>query len=121
MTPTDDDRAAAALIDATLADTIACHERARHADPTPILSAAAVTIDALEAGGKLLVFGNGGSAAVAQHVAAELVGRFQRDRPAIAAIALTADTSILTSVSNDLGYEHIFTRQIERALSGRDR
>jgi len=113
MSLTDDERTAAALIDATLADAIAWHECARHADPAPILSAAAVTIGALEAGGKLLVFGNGGSAADAQHVAAELVGRFQRDRAAIAAIALTTDTSILTSVGNDLGYEQIFARQIE--------
>jgi D-sedoheptulose 7-phosphate isomerase len=61
----------------------------------------------------LLVFGNGGSAADAQHVAAELVGRFERDRCALPAIALTADTSILTSVGNDFGYERIFARQVE--------
>jgi len=109
----DDERSAAELIDATLAEAIAWHERARHADAGPLLAAAAAMIGALEAGGKLLVFGNGGSAADAQHVAAELVGRFQRDRRALPAIALTADTSILTSVGNDFGYERIFARQVE--------
>ena len=61
----------------------------------------------------MLVFGNGGSAADAQHLTAELVGRFQRDRRGMAAIALTADTSVITSVANDYGFERIFARQIE--------
>src|SRR4051812_6425424 len=113
MTQTDDDRRAVELLDSTLSETIVWHERTRAADPAPLLAAAAAMIGALEAGGKLLVFGNGGSAADAQHVAAELVGRFQRDRPAIAAIALTTDTSVLTSVSNDLAYERVFARQVE--------
>ena len=64
-------------------------------------------------GGKLLLFGNGGSAADAQHIAAELVVRYKSDRPAIAAIALTTDTSTLTACGNDLGFETIFARQIE--------
>ncbi len=68
---------------------------------------------AIRAGGKLLLFGNGGSAADAQHLAAELVVRYHTDRPAIAAIALTTDTSALTAGANDLGYEHVFVRQIE--------
>lgn len=68
---------------------------------------------AVRAGGKLLLFGNGGSAADAQHLAAELVVRYQTDRPAIAALALTTDTSALTACANDLGYEHVFSRQIE--------
>ncbi len=68
---------------------------------------------AVRAGGKLLLFGNGGSAADAQHLAAELVVRYHSDRPAIAAIALTTDTSTLTAGANDLGYERIFSRQIE--------
>jgi len=68
------------------------------------------------AGGCLLAFGNGGSAAQAQHVASELVGRFQRDRQPLAAIALTTDTSALTSIGNDYGFEEIFSRQI-RALA----
>jgi D-sedoheptulose 7-phosphate isomerase len=67
----------------------------------------------LRAGGKVLAFGNGGSAADAQHLAAELVGRYRRDRQALAALALTTDTSILTAVANDLGYASVFRRQVE--------
>jgi D-sedoheptulose 7-phosphate isomerase len=72
-------------------------------------------ISALRAGKKLVLFGNGGSAADAQHVAAELVNRFQIDRDAFAAIALTTDTSILTSAANDFDFDQIFSRQV-RAL-----
>jgi D-sedoheptulose 7-phosphate isomerase len=72
-------------------------------------------ISALQAGKKLVLFGNGGSAADAQHVAAELVNRFQIDRDALAAIALTTDTSILTSAANDFAFDQIFSRQV-RAL-----
>ena len=68
---------------------------------------------ALRAGGKVLTFGNGGSAADAQHLAAELVGRYLKDRPAWPAIALTTDTSILTAVANDFGYDAVFRRQVE--------
>ena len=67
----------------------------------------------LKAGGKVLLFGNGGSAADAQHIAAELVGRFKLERRGLAAIALTTNTSALTSIGNDYGYEEIFSRQIE--------
>jgi D-sedoheptulose 7-phosphate isomerase len=74
-------------------------------------------LDILEAsirsGGKVLLFGNGGSAADAQHLAAELVVRYKADRPAIAAVALTTDTSALTACGNDLGFEALFARQIE--------
>jgi len=74
---------------------------------------AATAREALRNGGKICFFGNGGSAADAQHLAAELVGRFQIERAALPAIALTTDTSILTAVANDYGYEAIFSRQIE--------
>jgi D-sedoheptulose 7-phosphate isomerase len=67
----------------------------------------------LKLGRKLLIAGNGGSAADAQHMAAELVGRYLRDRPAIAALALTTDTSVLTAWSNDVGFKTVFSRQIE--------
>lgn len=70
-------------------------------------------VSALQTGNKILLCGNGGSAADAQHLAAELVGRYKKDRPALAAIALTVDTSILTAVANDYGYESIFKRQVE--------
>ncbi len=68
---------------------------------------------AILAGGKICFMGNGGSAADSQHLAAELVGRFQRERTSLPSIALTTDTSILTAVANDYGYEAIFARQIE--------
>jgi phosphoheptose isomerase len=101
-----------ALLDRTLSDSIALHEHAKqHAQP--VLEAAIAVIAALRGGHKLLLFGNGGSAADAQHVAAELVGRYQRERAALAAIALTTDTSILTSIGNDYTFDRIFARQIE--------
>jgi D-sedoheptulose 7-phosphate isomerase len=64
-------------------------------------------------GGKILIMGNGGSAADSQHIAAEIIGRYKKERRGLAAIALTTDTSILTSVGNDYGYDYIFARQIE--------
>jgi D-sedoheptulose 7-phosphate isomerase len=67
----------------------------------------------LRTGNKLLIAGNGGSAADAQHIAAEIVGRYKKDRPAYAAIALTTDTSALTAIGNDYGFEHVFSRQVE--------
>lgn len=70
-------------------------------------------VEVLHNGGKILFCGNGGSAADAQHLAAEFVNRFQRDRRALAAIALTTDTSVLTSIGNDFGFDRIFSRQIE--------
>ena len=75
--------------------------------------AAKLCIDALKNGKKILIFGNGGSAADAQHIAAELVGRYKTERKGLPAIALTTDTSALTSIGNDYGYERIFDRQIE--------
>jgi D-sedoheptulose 7-phosphate isomerase len=74
---------------------------------------AAVILTALRSGNKLLIVGNGGSAADAQHIAAEIVGRYKQDRPAWAAIALTTDTSALTAVANDYGFEQVFARQVE--------
>lgn len=69
--------------------------------------------NALKKGGKILICGNGGSAADSQHIAAEIVGRFKKERKGLPAIALTTDTSILTSVGNDYGYDYIFARQVE--------
>lgn len=71
-------------------------------------------------GARLYVFGNGGSAADAQHIAAELLGRFRRDRRALPAIALTTDTSTLTAISNDYSYERVFSRQIEGLVRSGD-
>jgi D-sedoheptulose 7-phosphate isomerase len=78
-----------------------------------LLEAARVTSEAMHNGRKLLVCGNGGSAADAQHLAAELVVRFTIDRPALRAVALTTDSSILTAIGNDYDYDHLFSRQIE--------
>lgn len=79
----------------------------------PLTRLAELCVSALQHGGKLLFFGNGGSAADAQHLAAELTVRFIRDRRALAAIVLAADTSALTACGNDLGFENIFSRQVE--------
>jgi len=101
-----------ALLDRTLTAAIALHEHMRqHAQP--VLDAAAAVSAAIRAGGKLLLFGNGGSAADAQHVAAEFVGRFQRERAAMAAVALTTDSSVLTSIGNDYAFDRVFARQVE--------
>lgn len=78
-----------------------------------IFSLAQKTARAYEAGKKVLLMGNGGSAADAQHIAAELVGRFRMQRKPLAAVALTTDTSILTAVSNDFGFEECFARQVQ--------
>ncbi|MBI5031573.1 MAG: D-sedoheptulose 7-phosphate isomerase [Chloroflexi bacterium] len=74
---------------------------------------AQLLIEALRAGGKVLVFGNGGSAADSQHIAAELVSRFRRERGALPSIALTTDTSILTAIANDYSFDRVFARQVE--------
>jgi len=78
-----------------------------------ILQIAVLMIDCLKKDGKVIVFGNGGSASDSQHIAAELVGRFKKDRSALAGIALTANTSIITSLANDYGYDVVFSRQVE--------
>jgi D-sedoheptulose 7-phosphate isomerase len=85
-----------------------------------IAQAAKLLIDCIADGGCIYTFGNGGSAADAQHIAAELVGRFARERKGLPAVALTTDTSILTSVSNDYGFEKVFVRQIEALVDNRD-
>jgi D-sedoheptulose 7-phosphate isomerase len=101
------------VVKSTLADASALHQRMMNADHQPIVDAAAAIVHALQRGGTLLIFGNGGSAADAQHVASELVNRFQRERQALAAVALTADTSVLTSISNDDAFARVFARQVE--------
>lgn len=76
-------------------------------------SIASAMVAALRAGNKILIVGNGGSAADAQHIAAEIVGRYKKERPALGAIALTTDTSALTAIGNDYGFDRIFARQVE--------
>ena len=101
------------VADATLSEAIALHERVRAGGLDTAVAAADAIVASLQRGGKVLVFGNGGSAADAAHAAAELVGRFRRERRGFAAIALTADASVLTSVANDYGFDRVFARQIE--------
>jgi phosphoheptose isomerase len=103
----------AAIVQAVFDETIALHRRMRDAMQESVIEAAAAVRASLEAGGKLLVFGNGGSAADAQHMAAEFVGRFEAEREGLPAIALTADASVVTSVANDFTFERVFARQLE--------
>jgi D-sedoheptulose 7-phosphate isomerase len=100
-------------IDRVFAGAIRAHEAARGADHQALLQAIEAIARAFRSGHRVLVFGNGGSAADAQHVAAEFVGRFQRERRALAAVALTTDPSILTAIGNDYAYDRVFARQIE--------
>jgi D-sedoheptulose 7-phosphate isomerase len=82
--------------------------------------AAKLCISCLDKGNKIILFGNGGSAADAQHIAAELVGRYRNERKALPAIALTTDTSIITSISNDYGFLNVFKRQVEALANKND-
>lgn len=108
-----DPRAAAGVVAAMFDQAIALHAKVRAMDLTPVTRAAEAIRGAFDSGGKLLVFGNGGSAADAQHMAAELVGRYVRERAAMPAVALTTDTSVITSVANDYAFERVFVRQVE--------
>jgi D-sedoheptulose 7-phosphate isomerase len=101
------------VVEQTLDRAVALHQRVRGAELESAVEAALAIAGACARGGKVLIFGNGGSAADAQHFAAELVGRFERERSGFPAIALTTDTSVLTSVSNDTGFDRVFARQIE--------
>lgn len=96
-----------------LLESIQVKEELLRSSIVQILDIAELAIESLKKNGKVILFGNGGSAADSQHIAAELVGRFKKDRGAIAAISLTTNTSILTSLANDYGYEIVFAKQIE--------
>jgi len=85
-----------------------------------ILNAVDEITTSIKNGGKLVIFGNGGSAADAQHIAGELIGRFQKNRKSYPAIAMTTDTSTLTAISNDFSYDVIFSRQCEALVSKED-
>ncbi|WP_200763496.1 D-sedoheptulose 7-phosphate isomerase [Nitrosophilus alvini] len=85
-----------------------------------IYTACIITVETLKNGKKILIFGNGGSAADAQHIAAELTGRFKKERKGLPAIALTTDTSALTAIANDYGYEQVFARQVEALAQNGD-
>jgi D-sedoheptulose 7-phosphate isomerase len=102
-------------IEAHLKQSLAGLERA-NGDAALLAAAGSIAsamIAALRAGNKILLIGNGGSAADVQHIAAELIGRYKQERPSYAALALTTDTSALTAIGNDYGFEKVFARQIE--------
>ena len=101
------------VLDRAFSDTIAAHGRVQRESPGVIFAAADALLTALRAGRKVLACGNGGSAADCQHFVAELVGRFTRERRAWPALALTTDTSILTAIGNDYGFDRVFARQVE--------
>ena len=96
-----------------VAESVALTERFFAASAPLLLEVGRRTAESLLAGGRVLAFGNGGSAADAQHFAAELVGRFRGERPGLSAIALATDPSVLTAVGNDMGFDAVFRRQVE--------
>ena len=102
------------IFDRTLTDIRAAKEQLAGR----IVQAAELIVQSLQSGGGVLIFGNGGSASDAQHIAGELVGRFLKERPALRAQALSADTSVMTAIGNDYGFDYVFARQIE--AMGRD-
>ncbi|QKM63544.1 phosphoheptose isomerase [Polynucleobacter antarcticus] len=93
-------------------DSIAVKQAAEKMLPEQVAHGIVAITECLRAGGKVMACGNGGSAADAQHFAAELIGRFERERQELAAIALTTDTSILTAIGNDYSYDEIFSKQV---------
>jgi D-sedoheptulose 7-phosphate isomerase len=102
-----------ARVRAAFADSIETKRATLEANAAAIAQAAERIIECFRADGKLLAFGNGGSASDAQHLCAELAGRYLRERPGLPAIALTANTSDLTAISNDYGYDRVFARLVE--------
>lgn len=96
-----------------LLQSIQIKEDLLHTRIDQIIDLSNMVIDSLKKGGKVMLFGNGGSASDSQHIAAELVGRYQKDRMALPAIALTTNTSIITAIANDYGYEAVFAKQVE--------
>jgi D-sedoheptulose 7-phosphate isomerase len=95
------------------ADSAQTKQKAAELLAAPIANAIEMMVKCMLANGKILACGNGGSAADSQHFAAELIGRFERERPGLAAIALTTDTSALTAIANDYDYEQVFSRQVQ--------
>jgi D-sedoheptulose 7-phosphate isomerase len=107
------------IIEAILEDSIAVKRRSIETNLDTIVRTADLLTTCIASGHKILIFGNGGSAADAQHLAAEFVNRFVLERPPLAAMALTTDTSILTSISNDYSFEDVFAKQLT-ALGKKD-
>ena len=95
------------------AESLALKERFFAENARLLLEVGLRLVECLRSGGKILAFGNGGSASDAQHLAGELVGRFLRDRPGLPALALNTDPSVITAIGNDMGYDAVFRRQVE--------
>jgi D-sedoheptulose 7-phosphate isomerase len=110
MKPTDE--VLAARVTAQFAESVELKREASRMLAAPVARASALLAEALRAGGKVLACGNGGSAADAQHFAAELINRFEVERAPLAAVALTTDSSTLTSIANDYAYEQVFSKQV---------
>jgi D-sedoheptulose 7-phosphate isomerase len=107
-----------------IVETIEAHKKTiaklETGDIEAIATAAGIITRALKQNGRLYICGNGGSAADAQHIASELMGRFERERKPLPAVAMTTDTSIITSLSNDYGYENVFAKQVEALVKKGD-
>src|SRR5437868_15460485 len=101
------------LVEGIFRESAALHEQAARQSAAIVVRIAEALLASFATGGQALIFGNGGSAADAQHFAAELVGRFARDRRALPAVALTTDTSVLTALANDESFDRVFARQVE--------
>ena len=101
------------IIDRSFAGSIEAKQRCRERNQESLIRAATIVVEAFNNENKLMIFGNGGSAADAQHIAAEFVNRFMIERPPLPAMALTTDTSILTSVSNDYTFDDVFSKQLK--------
>ena len=109
------------LVRDRIEDHLTTQRRLLEGDYVPAMAAAAEALArSLRRGGKIVLFGNGGSAADAQHIAAEFVGRFLSDRPPLAALALTTDTSALTAIGNDYAFDEVFARQVEALVDDKD-
>src|SRR5687767_8335565 len=106
-------REPADVLQTIFTETVAAHDRFATHGLAAVATAATAISRAVTSGRKVLAFGNGGSAADAQHLVAELVGRFEGERRALGAVALTTDSAVVTAIANDYGYEQVFTRQIE--------
>lgn len=107
-------------IERSFSEHIETAQRAKESLAAQVEQACEMVIGCLAKGNKVLFFGNGGSASDAQHIAAEFVGRFVKNRKSLPAIALTTDTSALTAISNDYGYERVFARQVEGLAAAGD-
>ncbi|MCX5697668.1 MAG: D-sedoheptulose 7-phosphate isomerase [Candidatus Omnitrophica bacterium] len=101
-------------------DSIQIKEELLRSSVGTILEVTRLFIDCLKKGGKVIVFGNGGSASDSQHIAAELVGRFKKERAPLPAIALTTNSSIITAIANDYSYDFVFSRQVEALAQKND-